>query len=264
MTVEQNIGCGLSRKDPARSDKISEMIRRFQLEGMEKSFPGRLSGGQQQRVALARILAYEPEVLLLDEPFSAMDAYLKEGLRLQMAEVIRDYQGVTILVTHDRDEAYQLCDNILLLQDGSVLEKGETQRLFDHPGTVQAARLTGCKNLSRFKKVSDYCLFAYDWNLKLVTSEKITESMTYVGIRAHDFIPISKSEADVWGDKKEANLFSPGKSDISQMPFEWYVTFENHLWWKTNKNLHNSDIQNVLPPYLRVEPESILLLKGEL
>ena len=264
MTVEQNIGCGLDQKSPKRYDKVKEMISRFQLEGLENSFPARLSGGQQQRVALARILAYEPEVLLLDEPFSAMDAHLKEGLRLQMAEVIRDYQGVTVLVTHDRDEAYQLCDNILLLKDGTALEKGETQELFERPKTVQAARLTGCKNLSHFKKISDFCLWAYDWNLKLFTCEKITDDMTYVGIRAHDFIPLSKSEADEWEKREDANLFSPGKSKISEMPFEWYVTFQNHLWWKTNKSLHNNDSEDLLPPYLRVDPTSILLLKGEL
>lgn len=132
MTVEQNILTGLnslgsriaaSRRSRTltsgqKDDKVKEMIRCFRLEGLEKRYPGQLSGGQQQRVALARILAYEPEVLLLDEPFSAMDTYLREGLRLELSKVIKDYNGVTVMVTHDRDEAYQLCDNLLLLEIG--------------------------------------------------------------------------------------------------------------------------------------------------
>ena len=88
-----------------KDGKVREMLSRFRLEGLEKRYPAQLSGGQQQRVALARILAYEPEVLLLDEPFSAMDTYLREGLRLELAGVLKDYDGVSILVTHDRDEA---------------------------------------------------------------------------------------------------------------------------------------------------------------
>ena len=136
MTVEENIAAGLKgkgakavaggRRAAARSHtairkKVGEMMERFRLTGLEQCLPSRLSGGQQQRVALARILAYEPEVLLLDEPFSAMDTHLKEKLRLELAEVLKDYDGVSILVTHDRDEAYQLCPELLLMDRGQVL-----------------------------------------------------------------------------------------------------------------------------------------------
>ena len=118
MSVEENIAAGLKgmaakkaiggRKPSAQSPaaikaKVGEMIERFRLTGLEKRYPGQLSGGQQQRVALARILAYEPEALLLDEPFSAMDTYLREGLRLELSKVLADYDGVSVMVTHDRD-----------------------------------------------------------------------------------------------------------------------------------------------------------------
>lgn len=264
MTVEQNITCGLDKKDGQKEEKTSKMIERFQLQGLEKSFPGRLSGGQQQRVALARILAYEPEVLLLDEPFSAMDAHLKEGLRLQLMRIIESYDGVTVMVTHDRDEAYQLCDHILLLQEGKILEQGQTQSLFDRPKTVQAARLTGCKNLSKFEKISDYRVRAVDWDLELTTSEKVGDDIRYVGIRAHDFIPLADSSWEDFVNRPNGNLIPTGNPEISEMPFEWYVTLENGLWWKTEKSLHSNIPVNVVPAYLRVEPEAILLLRGEL
>lgn len=264
MTVEQNIGCGLRRKDREKERKIHRMIERFYLQGLEKCFPGRLSGGQQQRVALARILAYEPEVLLLDEPFSAMDTYLREELRLQLARVLKEYDGFTVLVTHDRDEAYQLCSHILLVKEGRILEQGQTQSVFDCPRTVQGARLTGCKNLSRLEKVSDYKVRALDWGVEFVTARKVEEDMRYVGIRAHDFVPVSGGEAERLRERVDGNLISVGRVEVSEMPFEWYVTLENGLWWKTEKSLHCSDASCVVPPWLRVEPEAILLLRGEL
>jgi len=145
MTVEQNIAAGLRGRN--QKEKVDEMTRRFGLEGLEKRYPRQLSGGQQQRVALARVLAYEPDVLLFDEPFSAMDAFLREKLRLELTKVLKGYDGVSILVTHDRDEAYQLCDRLMLFDQGKMLACGPTQDIFANPGTCQAARMTGCKNI---------------------------------------------------------------------------------------------------------------------
>ena len=120
MTVEENILTGLKAGkrygEAQQKQRVLEMMERFRLSGLEKRYPAQLSGGQQQRVALARILAYEPEALLLDEPFSAMDTHLRERLRLELASVLSEYQGASVMVTHDRDEAYQLCDNLLFIQ----------------------------------------------------------------------------------------------------------------------------------------------------
>ena len=142
MTVEQNIMAGLYGRGVDASKRVKEMITKFQLEGLEKRRPGELSGGQQQRVALARIMAYRPEAILLDEPFSAMDYFLRERLRLELMEVLREYEGLSVLVTHDRDEAYQLCDHLLLLKDGSVIAEGPTKELFERPGTAEQAART--------------------------------------------------------------------------------------------------------------------------
>ena len=101
MTVEQNIMAGVRGTKLEKEGRVQEMVRAFKLEGLEKRRPAELSGGQQQRVALARIIACRPQALLLDEPFSAMDYFLKEKLRLEMKQVLQKYEGLSILVTHD-------------------------------------------------------------------------------------------------------------------------------------------------------------------
>lgn len=291
MTVEQNIASGLKgrgwrkRKDSAggrfgeeergggqdrregEKDRVQEMIRRFRLEGLEKRYPSRLSSGQQQRVALARILAYEPEVLLLDEPFSAMDAFLREKLRLELAQVLKGYQKISVLVTHDRDEAFQLCDHLLLLSGGKVLTAGRTKEVFEDPGTPQAARLTGCKNISRALRIGSHRVKAVDWGgLELMTEKAVGETITHIGIRAHDFAPIGEAEAQdlLRSGKEDHNLIRVGAPEVTEMPFEWYVTLDNGIWWKKEKDIHTSDLTRVIPEWLRVEPSAVLLLEGEL
>ncbi len=186
-----------------KNPKVGEMIGRFGLSGLEKQYPGQLSGGQQQRTALARILAYEPAALLLDEPFSAMDAYLKERLRLELKKTLSEYEGVSVMVTHDRDEAFQLCDHLLLMEEGRVIAAGETKAVFADPGTWQAARLTGCKNLSRIEKIGSRKIRALDWDgLELVTAQEVGDEIEAVGIRAHDFEPLSSVEALEWKRKE--------------------------------------------------------------
>lgn len=261
MTVKQNIAVGLKKEKNA--DKvISEMIERFRLNGLENQYPGQLSGGQQQRVALARMLAYEPQVLLLDEPFSAMDSYLREGLRLELASVLSEYPGISVMVTHDRDEAYQLCDSLLLLNDGKVMASGKTRDVFADPVTVQAARLTGCKNISRIERLGDHKVKALDWNgLELVTEETVGDEITSIGIRAHDFEALSQSQWEELSKAGSVNLIPVENPKVSEMPFEWYVTLENGLWWKKEKGIHTHDSVGVVPAGLRVEPSALLLLK---
>ena len=270
MTVEENIAVGLrsahfKAMTAARRREITgAMIERFRLTGLEKRYPGQLSGGQQQRAALARILAYEPEVLLLDEPFSAMDTYLKEGLRLELAKVVKEYGGIAVLVTHDRDEAYQLCRNLLLMDRGRVLAAGNTREMFSNPGTCQAARLTGCKNISRIERLGRRRIRALEWNnLELDTAGDVGAEVTAVGIRAHDFMPVSQSQGEALAGSPGANLIPVKGAGISEMPFEWYITLDNGLWWKTEKNIHTHETAGLLPAWLRVEPEALLLLTGE-
>ena len=169
------------------------------------------------------------------------------------------------MVTHDRDEAYQLCDTLLLLSRGQVIAAGKTKELFQDPGSVEAARLTGCKNISRIEKIDDHRVRALDWdNLELSTEKTVTEDVTSIGIRAHDFEPLAGEEAKARKAAGEENLIPVVDPSISEMPFEWYITLSNGLWWKKEKTIHTHDAAGVVPEYLRADPSAILLLKGEL
>ena len=247
MTVEENIAVGVP-KDGERI--VSEMIRRFHLEGLEKRYPRQLSGGQQQRVALARILAYGPDVILLDEPFSAMDAYLKEQLRLELVNSLNDFDGFSIMVTHNRDEAFQFCDELIVWDKGKIIAKGDTYDVSENPRKVQVARLTGCKNISKIEILDDYHLKSLDWNLVFEVSEKISTDITHIGIRAHDFEPAQKSDL---------NAFDTKGSSLLEMPFEWEVTLANGLWWKRDKRIGDHEFE--IPEFLKVEPKDIMLLE---
>lgn len=257
MTVEQNIMAGVRGSKEERQKRAQEMVRAFQLEGLEKRRPAELSGGQQQRVALARIMACRPDALLLDEPFSAMDYFLKEKLRLEMKQVLQKYAGLSILVTHDRDEAYQLCDHLLLMHEGSVIAGGPTKEIFDNPKTVEAARLTGCKNISRIRPLGQHRICALDWdNLELTTQEEVTEEITHAGIRAHDFFPCGIEST---GNSIQ-NIIPVENPVLTELPFEWYIVLQNKIWWKVPKDIRSHDFSESLPRALCVDPSAIMLL----
>lgn len=271
MTVEENILTGLKSKrmrkvlsTAAAKSRVQEMVERFGLKGLEKRYPAQLSGGQQQRAALARIMAYKPEIILLDEPFSAMDSHLREKLRLELAALLKEYDGISVLVTHDRDEAYQLCDSMILMDQGKALAGGRTKELFLNPRTCMAARLTGCKNISRIRRIGTHRIQALDWGGQVLsTSEPVGDEITAVGIRAHDFEPLSQTRAEELGDQEGENLIPVGTPTISEMPFEWYITLENGLWWKCEKSIHASNDPNQIPKWLRVPSGALMLLTGE-
>jgi molybdate transport system ATP-binding protein len=248
MTVEENIGTGVEKEN--REKTVPEMIRRFHLEGLEKRYPRQLSGGQQQRVALARIMAYGPDVILLDEPFSAMDTFLKEQLRLELLNSLKDFNGFTIMVTHDRDEAFQFCDELIVLDQGKIIAQGDTYDIFENPKKVQVARLTGCKNISKIEIIDEHHLKSLDWGLELETSKEISSNITHIGIRAHDFSPAQKDEP---------NAFDTENSTKIEMPYEWEITLANGLWWKYDKEIHEHEFE--IPKYLKIDPKNIILLE---
>ncbi len=260
MTVEKNIAAGLSGRDKEEiRAKVAEMIQRFKLNGLEKQIPDQLSGGQQQRTAIARIMAYEPGLIMLDEPFSALDGYLKEQLALEMQEMLKDYQGTVLLVSHNREEVYQLTEEVLVMENGHLIRHGSTKEVFRDPQVLGAAKLTGCKNISEAEKRGDYLVYAKDWGLLLHTAVPVADDCTYVGIRAHHLQPV--------GSLTE-NAFPVGKTTVAAAPFEVVFLVKNadfaekkEIWWKVSKNDTTQEIEEQLPPYLRIPPENLLLLR---
>jgi sulfate transport system ATP-binding protein len=146
MTVEQNVAFGLTvRKRPRREirERVGELLRLVQLEGLGKRYPAQLSGGQRQRMALARALAVEPEVLLLDEPFGALDARVRQELREWLRRLHDEVHVTTVLVTHDQEEAMQVADRIALVNRGRIEQIGTPRELYDHPANEFALTFVG-------------------------------------------------------------------------------------------------------------------------
>ncbi|MBR1805981.1 MAG: ATP-binding cassette domain-containing protein [Selenomonadaceae bacterium] len=182
MTVAENILFAAVGSRDEKLSRLRENLSRFKLDGLENVFPDKLSGGQAQRVAFARVLASHAQFLLLDEPLSALDNFLRRRLELELAEVFKSY-GAAILVSHDGGEVFRLADRIAVIDAGKVEAVGSAREIFTHPPTLTAAKLTGCRNISAAKKIADDKLFADDWGLTLI-AKKIPDDLKFVGIRA--------------------------------------------------------------------------------
>ena len=203
LTVAQNIAFGLS-KALSRSQirqRVTEQLQSIELQGFGDRYPHQLSGGQQQRVALARALVSQPDILLLDEPFSALDTHLRSQMERELISVLSTYKGTTLFVTHNIDEAYRICQNLLVLDRGQVMSYGEKSAVLEHPKNVQTAQLTGCKNFSRINSrnqaIGDDFIEALDWECKLQVNYTGSNPPTHIGIRAHHIAFLENSAKNI-------------------------------------------------------------------
>jgi putative spermidine/putrescine transport system ATP-binding protein/putrescine transport system ATP-binding protein len=149
MTVAENVAYGLKRRRFERSAmtaRLEEMLDLVKLAGLQDRFPGQLSGGQQQRVALARALATRPEVLLLDEPLSALDAKLRESLRLELKAILGATGSTTIVVTHDQEEAMSLAERVIVMDRGHIMQEGDPVEIYARPANRFVAEFIGRTN----------------------------------------------------------------------------------------------------------------------
>ena len=187
MMVAQNIQCGTKDKK-----EVQAYLKRFDLEQVQKLYPAQLSGGQKQRTALARMLAAKPQALLLDEPFSALDNFLKARMERELMNVLDDFAGPVVFVSHDRNEAYRLTDTIAVMEQGSIVDISEKHALFKAPKTLAATLLTGCKNVTRVEPLADGSYLAPDWGIRLQAPKDGAIRYVYAGFRAHYAIPVDE------------------------------------------------------------------------
>lgn len=263
ITVKKNIEIGM-RHNRADRRRLEELVTLFRLEGLLDKYPGQLSGGEQQRVALARSMASEPELLMLDEPFYALDAYLKEKVQQELYEYLKEYHGAFLMVSHSRDEMYRFCDTVAVLHKGRIIESGCREEIFCRPTDIITAQLTGCRNISRAVRIADDTVRALDWKLELHTDKRVPEEVGYVGIRAHNIRADSKSPPE--------NRIPVTLLEVSEGPHEYKLLLGNKtdedqkssLWWIVTKQEWDRKLKGRPPEYICLPREKILLfLKGE-
>ncbi|MEH2211143.1 molybdate ABC transporter permease subunit [Nostoc sp.] len=265
MSVAQNIAFGLPKNLSAGSIRVQveEQLIAMQLQGLGDRYPHQLSGGQQQRVALARALASQPEALFLDEPFSALDTHLRSQLEQQMTETLADYQGVTLFVTHNMEEAYRICPNLLVLEHGRAVHYGSKYDIFQHPATVNVAQLTGCKNFSRAVLQSSQQIEAIDWGCTLQVIEPVKSELSHVGIRAHQFI--------FTNDSSQENTFPCWLVRTSETPHRITLFLKLHSAGMNSQDYHlQAEVfkekwatmkDQPFPWYVRLDPLRLILME---
>ncbi len=186
LTVEQNVAAGIGHEVPAadRDALVEQELQRFGLSGFNKRYPAQLSGGQQQRVALARMLAAKPGILMLDEPFSALDAHLKGVLEQNLVSLFDAFEGTILYVSHDIDEALRFCDRIAVVEAGHIMEISDGETLINNPQSLAGIKLGGCKNETEVVKTGPARVHAPKWGIDLDVARPVPDDVRAIGVRA--------------------------------------------------------------------------------
>lgn len=269
LTIAQNIAFGLSPQlSPTEiSAIVNKQLAAVNLASLGQRYPRELSGGQQQRVALARALASDPEVLLLDEPFSALDTHLRDLIEQQLVDCLQSYQGITLLVTHNLEEAYRVCQQLLVLDSGTILAHGPKHQIFEQPRKQRVAQLTGCKNVSPALAHSSHLVEAQHWQCLLHTVEPVPANLSQIAIHAHQ---VEFLEQPSQGQDR-TNLFSCWLAATSETPHCMTLYLKLHRPPTSERDYHLqaevfkekwADLKDTpLPWTLYLDPLRLILLE---
>ena len=225
MSVKQNIQLGIEKLSKEEKDEITKKyLKKFRLEGFEDRYPWQLSGGQQQRIALARALCLNPDILILDEPFSALDYHLRSNMENELCEILKDFDGNVLFVTHDISEAYRISDDIIVFDNGLSLPKRTKNELFVHPSCMTEAVITGCKNISSCDIINTNTVFAKDWGFNCKIEKGVNENYKHIGIRAHHMKVIEDNSQDI---EDGENIFEMTVVKVIENSFTYNIHIKN-------------------------------------
>lgn len=225
MSVKQNIQLGIEKLSKEEKDEITKKyLKKFRLEGFEDRYPWQLSGGQQQRIALARALCLNPDILILDEPFSALDYHLRSNMENELCEILKDFDGNVLFVTHDISEAYRISDDIIVFDNGLSLPKRTKNELFVHPSCMTEAVITGCKNISSCDIINTNTVFAKDWGFNCKIEKGVNENSKHIGIRAHHMKVVEDNSQDI---EDGENIFEMTVVKVIENSFTYNIHIKN-------------------------------------
>ena len=265
LSVAQNVAFGLQHLSESEQElRVKEQLISVQMSGLENRYPHELSGGQQQRVALARAIAPSPDLLLLDEPFSALDTHLRSQLERELMQTLVNYRGITLFVSHNLEEVYRVCQNLLVLAQGRPIAFDTKENIFDRPGNFTVAQLTGCNNFSAAKPISVTAVEAIDWGCTLTVVEPIPKSLVSVGIRAHQLSFVSGCDRE--------NTFACWIASTVETPHRvtLYLKLHSppndsqdyHLQAEVFKEKWRAMKSNPFPWYVQIEPIRLILMEA--
>lgn len=264
MTVAENVAFGLHQLSEAEcKSRVWHYLERMHIADLADRYPNEISGGQRQRVAIARCMATEPEALLLDEPFAALDPHLRRQMEEQLRETLRDYNGVVIFVTHDMEEAFRFCTELLVLDCGQVIATGPKHKLFEHPRSVVTARLTGCKNIVAANMIRPDQISVEAWKCNVSLASPLSCDIKHVGYRSHHF----HFQKNAHG----ANTFPCWLVETSEAPHEMTLYLHlhrpprpgerHHLQADISKETWHALSSQPQPWKIQIDPARLLLLE---
>lgn len=257
MSVYENIAIGLKGSKKEKEIHILPYLKLLQLEELRNRKPKMLSGGQKQRVALARLLAQKPDLIMLDEPFSALDNHLKFILEEDFKKALRAFEKTVLYISHNRQEVYKYCDQTAIMADGSIREIKDTFELFRDCETVAGAKLTGCRNITKSEFINKQEIWVEAWQLTIRGPFKRSD-FEYVGLRDNCFEFVEETEGENIIQVKVGEIFvMPDKVKIECLAaHEKIILTCSQREYKSVKNLL---VQKVVG--IQIEPSELLYLK---
>lgn len=267
LTVGENIAFGMSAKqnNSLFEQEIDRQLQQVELSKSKHRLPQQLSGGEKQRVALARALANKPQLTLLDETYSALDTSLKVRLIQLLRQRLSSYGGLTLYVTHDLQEAYNLCPQLLAIDRGKAIAFNHKQAIFNYPPNLETARLVGCQNFSLAKIITAQKIEAVDWQCSLQVERPIPP-ISHIGIHPHHLNFVECAEG--------VNVFPVWLTDVRELTDKVVLNLKLHSIPRDLQDYHLvikvdlgkwQQLQQLAQPwYLQLAPNRILLLNEKI